>query len=173
MRIVRRLKLQSAILHLQPFDGEIVFTLVAWTIGHSMNLARFLYAESESDCEDQQLYPRDPTYISSRITPSKMAALSKQLDRRTKIPSQLNVRMTKDILAGSRRQLLLSFRLPFLFISFRILPSPSPTSHLCNNLLSREVLQMAADHSAAILAYLSVSSVVSCITIIICISTST
>ena len=99
-----------------------------------------------------------------------MAALSKQLDRRTKIPSQLNVRMTKDILAGSRRQLLLSFRLPFLFISFRILPSPSPTSHLCNNLLSREVLQMAADHSSdshifpyfssciAILLYLSTSS---------------
>ena len=111
---------------------------------------------------------------SAAITPSKMAALSKRLDRRIKIPSQLNVRMTKDILAGSRRQLLLSFRLPFLFISFRILPSPSPTSHLCNNLLSREVLQMAADHSAAILAYLSVSSVVSysCITILICLSTS-
>ena len=170
MRIARRLKVQSAILYLQPFDdGEIVFTLVAWTIGHSMNLARFLYAESESDCEDQQLYPRDPTYI--KVFASYLPRW--QHFPRIKIPSQLNVRMTKDILAGSRRQLLLSFRLPFLFISFRILPSPSPTSHLCNNLLSREVLQMAADHSAAILAYLSVSSVVSCITIIICLSTST
>ena len=160
MRIVRRLKLQSAILHLQPFDdGEIVFTLVAWTIGHSMNLARFLYAESESDCEDQQLYPRDPTYI--KVLASHLPRW--QHFRRTKIPSQLNVRMTKDILAGSRRQLLLSFRLPFLFISFRILPSPSPTSHLCNNLLSREVLQMAADHSSDshIFPYLS-----SCIAIL-------